>query len=200
LDVVVTGSQKAFMLPPGLSMLSVSPSALARMEKSTLPKYYFNLNEEVKSQMKNQTHFTPAISLIQGLNVALDMMLEEGLPSMFKRHGTLSKAVREGVKAMGLKLFAQNPSDSITAVYAPQGVDGEKIVSHMFDKYGFTIIGGQDKLKGKVFRLGHMGYCTGFDVLSMLAALEMTLKDLGYDSSWGDGYKVAAQIIHEGQQ
>ncbi|MBK9294795.1 MAG: alanine--glyoxylate aminotransferase family protein [Oligoflexia bacterium] len=180
LDVVISGSQKAFMLPPGLSMMSVSTKALKFAEQSTLPKYYFNVLKELEMLAKNQTHFTPAISLIQGLSVSLDMIFEEGLENVFDRHEKLAQATREGVKALGLKLFAQNPSNSITAVYAPQGIDGEKIVEHMFKKYGFTIIGGQDHVKGKIFRLGHMGYCSIFDVVSMLKALEFTLKDLGY--------------------
>lgn len=196
LDVVITGSQKAFMLPPGLSMISVSSKAIEFVQKADLPKYYFNIMEELKMLKKNQTHFTPAISLIQGLSKALDLMLEEGVQNVFERHAKLAAATQAGVKALGLKLFSESPSNSITAVVSP--VDGEKVVEHMFKKYGFTIIGGQEHVKGKIFRLGHMGYCSFFDVLGMLGALEMTLKDLGVKSvELGKATKAALQVYHE---
>lgn len=197
LDVVVTGSQKAFMLPPGLTMVSLSPKALKACEKSNIPKYYFNFIEELKAQKKNQTYFTPAISLIQGLSIALDMMLEEGLPNLFKRHQRLALATREAIMAMGLELFSRAPSDSITAVVSPAKIDGEEVVKKMQSKYNFTIIGGQDQLKGRVFRLGHMGYCGDFDVIGVIAALEMSLKDLGFKLEVGKGVQKAVQVLHE---
>ncbi len=198
IDVVVTGSQKALMLPPGLSMLSFSAKALNFVKVAKLPRYYFDVLEELKAAEKNQTHFTPAISLIQGLGVALDMIEEEGLEKLFKRHKRLADATREGCKAMGLKLFSESPSNSITAVCIPDGIDGEKVVEHLFSKYGFTIVGGQDKVKGKIIRLGHMGYCGDFDVISMISALEMTMKDLGHKFEWGSGITAASQILHAG--
>ncbi|MCC6277633.1 MAG: alanine--glyoxylate aminotransferase family protein [Oligoflexia bacterium] len=197
LDVVISGSQKAFMLPPGLSMMSVSQKAWEFNKVSKLPKFYFNAKEEAKAQSKNTTHFTPAISIIQGLSISLDMMLEEGLPRLFKRHARLAKATRESVKEMGLELWAALPSDSITAVKTPSGIDGEKIVSHMAQKYNVTIIGGQDQLKGKIFRLGHMGYTGEFDVLAMIGATEMTLKDLGHNLTLGKGVARALQVLHQ---
>jgi aspartate aminotransferase-like enzyme len=200
IDVVVSGSQKAFMLPPGLSMLSVSEKALDFAKKSKLPKYYFNVLEEKKCLEKNTTNFTPAISLIQGLSVALDMILEETLPGVFKRHARLANATREAVKAMGLKLFSESPSDSITAVRCPSGIDGDKVVKTMAEKYGFTIIGGQDALKGKIFRLGHMGYTGEFDVIAMLSALEMTLKDLGHIITLGQGVSKASETLYQALQ
>lgn len=196
LDVVITGSQKALMLPPGLSMISFSEKAMKHNSVAKLPRYYFDAKESLKAQMKNQTFFTPAISLIQGLRVSLEMMEEETLPKLFARHKKLAAATRAGVKAMGLELFSQDPSDSITAVIAPAGLDGEKIVKNLQDKYNFTIIGGQDHLKGKIFRLGHMGYCGDFDVLGMVAALEMTLKDLGFKNELGQGVAAATKVLH----
>jgi aspartate aminotransferase-like enzyme len=198
LDVVVTGSQKAFMLPPGLSMITLSDKALKATESAKLPRYYFDVLEEIKCLKKNQTRFTPPISLIQGLRVALEMMHEETLPMLFARHKRLSRATREAVIAMGLELFAKSaPSDSITSVIAPSGINGDAVVEKMQSKYGFTIIGGQDHVKGKIFRLGHMGYCGDFDVVSMIAALEMTLSDLGFKVEMGRGVARATQIIHE---
>jgi aspartate aminotransferase-like enzyme len=198
LDVVVTGSQKALMLPPGLSLLSFSPKALKAAGQSNLPKYYFDCKEALKAQEKNQTYFTPPISLIQGLRISLGMILDETLPKLFERHKRLADATRTAVKAMGLELFAKIPSESITAVKAPQGIDGEQVVKHMQDKYNITIIGGQDHLKGKIFRLGHMGYCGDFDVLAMLSALEMTLKDLGAKVEIGSGLSQGAKVLHKG--
>ncbi len=196
LDVVITGSQKALMLPPGLSMISFSEKAMKHSLVAKLPRYYFDVKESLKAQGKNQTFFTPAISLIQGLRVSLGLMEEETLPKLFARHRKLAGATRAGVKAMGLELFSQSPSDSITAVVAPSELDGEKIVKHLQDKYNFTIIGGQDHLKGKIFRLGHMGYCGDFDVLGMIAALEMTLKDLGFKNELGQGVAAATKVLH----
>jgi aspartate aminotransferase-like enzyme len=126
------------------------------------------------------------------------MMHEETLPMLFARHKRLSRATREAVIAMGLELFAKSaPSDSITSVIAPSGINGDAVVEKMQSKYGFTIIGGQDHVKGKIFRLGHMGYCGDFDVVSMIAALEMTLSDLGFKVEMGRGVARATQIIHE---
>lgn len=197
LDVVVTGSQKAFMLPPGLAMISFSEKAWKAHETARLPRYYFNAKEELKMLLKNQTHFTPPISLIQGLSVALDMMHEETLPRLFARHKRLAQATREAMKAIGLELLAKSPSDSITAVCSPAKIDGEAVVKHMQKKYNMTIIGGQDRLKGKIFRLGHMGYCGDFDVIAMIAATEMTLKDLGHSFPFGKAVATASEVLHK---
>ena len=198
LDVVVTGSQKALMLPPGLSMISFSEKAWRFCEGAQLPRYYFDAKEQLKAQEKNQTFFTPAISLIQGLSVALDMIEEEPLPKLFARHKRMARATREAMKAVGCELFAKSPSDSITAVVAPKGINGDKVVSHLYEKYNMTIIGGQDQAKGKIFRLGHMGYCGDFDVIAMIAATEMTLKDLGHSFEMGAGITAATKILHQG--
>jgi aspartate aminotransferase-like enzyme len=196
LDVVVTGSQKALMLPPGLSLLSFSEKAMKRHKTAKLPRYYFNIDDALKAQLKNQTYFTPPISLIMGLHTSLDMILEETLPKLFKRHQRLAAATRAGIIAMGLELFSKAPSDSVTVVCAPSGIDGDKVVSHLLDKYNFSIIGGQDQIKGKVFRIGHMGYCGDFDVISMIAATEMALKDLGFKGEIGKGVAATTQSLY----
>jgi aspartate aminotransferase-like enzyme len=198
IDVLITGSQKAMMLPPGLAMFALSDKAWKAYETAKLPRYYFDADQARKAQEKNQTYFTPAISLIQGLSVALDMIEQETLAKLFARHRRLANATRAAVKAMGLELFSKKPSDSITAVVAPDQVDGEKIVRHMSAEYNVTIIGGQDHLKGRIFRLGHMGYCGDFDILAMIGALEMTLKDLGCKIDLGKGVAAATAALYEG--
>jgi aspartate aminotransferase-like enzyme len=196
IDGIVTGSQKGFMLPPGLSMLRLSNKAWGFVEKAKLPRFYFDLRAELNALKKNQTHFTPAISLLRGLNVALGMMLDEGLVKVFARHKRLAEATREAMRAMELKLLAKEPSDSITAVLAPKGIDGDAVVKRLLDRYNISIVGGQDKLKGRIFRLGHMGYCGDFDVITMISATEMALRDLGYKLDVGTGVAAASRVLY----
>jgi len=196
LDVVVTGSQKALMLPPGLAFVSLSDKAIKMMETSNLPKYYFNFKKELKGLDKNSTAFTPAISLIIGLGDVLNQMKAEGLDNIYARHAKLANATREAVKALGLKLFAPNaPSNALTAVCSPEGIDAGKIVKLYRDKYGITVAGGQDQLKGKIFRLAHLGYIDTFDVIAMISALEMILAELGYSFTKGAGVNKALEIL-----
>lgn len=171
IDVLVGGSQKAFALPPGLAFAAVSPKAQSFMEKSDLPKFYFSFAREIASQSKGETAWTPGISLVAGLDAALAGMKAEGLEKLFGRHKAMANATRAGVKGMGLELFApDSPSDSVTAIKAPGGIDGQAIVKDMRDRHGITIAGGQDALKGKIFRLSHMGHVDRFDILTALAA------------------------------
>ncbi|MDX6672804.1 MAG: hypothetical protein QOH11_222, partial [Solirubrobacteraceae bacterium] len=161
LDAVVSGSQKALMCPPGLATVSVSDAAYAAAEApGRTPSYYFNWLSARKALADETTSFTPAVSLILGLNVALGLLLEAGLESRFELHRLLGKACREGIKAMGLELFSPDEDRSavVTAVRAPEGIDGQKVVSQLRDKFGIQIIGGQGALKGKIFRIGHIGY------------------------------------------
>ncbi|MCG3173845.1 MAG: Serine-pyruvate aminotransferase [Myxococcota bacterium] len=199
LDVVVTGSQKAFMLPPGLGMAAVSAKAWKSAETAKCPRYYFDYVREKKSQEKNTTAYTPAISLIIGLRESLRMMKEEGLENVFARHDRLARACRAGVKGLGLKLFADEAASSsaLTTVVAPEGVDADKIRSHVNKKYGVNFADGQDHLKGKVFRIAHIGYYDRMDVLLALGALEMTLKDLGWNVKLGAGVTAAQAILSE---
>lgn len=197
IDVMITGSQKAMMIPPGLAMISLSKKAWALSESSNLPKFYFNLAKERKAQSKNQTAWTPAISLIQGLRESLRIMEEEGLPQTFARHDLLARATRAAVQALGLELFAkQAPSNSVTAVRVPPSIqDGKQIPKLMRDKYGVTITGGQDSLEGKIFRLSHFGYCDRFDVTTGISALELVLNDLGHKVEFGTGVGAALKVF-----
>lgn len=201
-DVVVAGSQKALMTPPGLSFVSVSDKAWAMVEKSTLPKFYFDWGKtrDALHKPSPQSPFTPAISTMLGLSEALKAIREETLEAVLKRHALIGKATREGVKALGLTLFApeDEKANSVTAIKAPEGIDGQQIVKTMREKYGITIAGGQSKLKGKIFRFGHCGYYDKFDILTTLAGLEMALKDLGYPVEMGAGVTAAEKIFAAG--
>ncbi len=196
LDVVVSGSQKAFMLPPGLAFITLSDKAWEAVEQSRSPKYYFDLKKERKSQAKNQTAYTPAVSLIIGLCENLKLIKEEGLENVFARHALLAEATREAMKALNLELFSKSPSEAVTAVKVPEGIDGGKIPKILREKYGVIIAGGQAKLKGKIFRISHMGYVTKFDMLSVIGAVEGVLRELGYTNfEMGDGVKRAQEIL-----
>jgi len=196
IDIVVSGSQKAFMLPPGLAFASVSEKAWSFMEKSNLPKYYFDFKKERKNLKKNQNAYTPAVSLIIGLSKVLDMIKDEGLENVFKRHALLAKATREAVKALGLKLFApDSPSESVTAVLAPEGIDGQDIVKSYREDHKITIAGGQGEAKGKIFRLSHLGFYDKFDIIIAISGLELALKKLGYNFEMGKGVGKALEIF-----
>jgi aspartate aminotransferase-like enzyme len=196
LDVVVTGSQKALMLPPGLAFVSLSDKAIKMMETSDLPKYYFDFKKELKGLSKNSTAYTPAVSLMIGLRDVLNQMKEEGLENIFNRHGKLAKATRAAVKALGLNLLAPgSPSDALTAVYAPEGMNAGDIVKLLRVKYGITVAGGQADLKGKIFRIAHLGYSDTFDVVIAISALEMALDELGYSFTKGAGISKAMEIL-----
>ncbi len=196
LDVVVAGSQKALMLPPGLAFASVSKKAWGFVEKSTLPKYYFNFKKELKNLSKNQNAYTPAISLIVGLQEVLRQIRDDGLPNVFAHHEKLAKAARGAFVAIGLELFApDSPSDAVTAVKAPANIDGQQVVKILREKHGITIAGGQSQAKGKIFRIAHMGYISEFDLIATISAVEMTLDELGYQLDFGKGVKAAIEIL-----
>jgi aspartate aminotransferase-like enzyme len=195
-DIVVSGSQKGLMLPPGLAFISVSSKAWDKINASKCPKYYFNLKEAKKALDKTDTPFTPAISLVIALNESLKMMRQDGIENIFNRHRKMAEATRHAIEALGLELFAPTaPSDVVTAVKVPQGVDGEKLVKTMRDTYGVTIAGGQAELKGKVFRIAHMGYIEEFDIIACIACLEKVLHQMGYKFNLGQGLKAAQEIF-----
>jgi aspartate aminotransferase-like enzyme len=199
LDIVVAGSQKALMLPPGLSFASVSSKAWGFVESARLPKFYFDFKKELASAQKNENAFTPAVSLVVGLRDVLRRMKEEGLERIFERNARMARATREAVKALGLELLApESPSEAVTAVKAPQGVDAGKITNHMWEKYGVRVAGGQGHLKGKIFRIAHMGFMDTFDIIIGIASLEMTLRELGVEVELGKGVKVAQEILSQG--
>jgi aspartate aminotransferase-like enzyme len=179
LDVVVSGSQKALMTPPGLGLCAVSEAAMAATGSS--PRYYFDWDRTQKAQAKLDAAFTPPVSLVAGLDVALGLLLDEGLEASFERHVRLGRAARAGSKAMGLELFSPDDDRSavVTAIRAPEGIDGRDVVKGLRDRFGMTIAGGQGELQGKIFRLGHIGWFDIFDITTMLAAVESVLADLG---------------------
>jgi len=196
LDVVISGSQKALMLPPGLSFATLSDKAWKLVEKSTLPKYYFDFKKELKNTKKNQSSYTPAISLYVGLRETLRMIRSEGLEAVFHRHGQLAEATRRAVKALGLELYApDSPSNAVTAVKIPGGIDGEKLKDLFFEKFGITVAEGQDRAKGKIIRIAHLGYYERLDMVMVISALEMLLKEMGYSFELGTGVRAAEEIL-----
>ena len=197
-DVVVSGSQKGLMLPPGLSFCAVSQKAWGHVRTSRLPKYYFDFTAEAKSVAKGEAHFTPAVSIMLGLREVLRMLEAEGLANVFRRHDRLARATRAGVEALGLEIFAKaTPSPALTPVVAPAGLDSEKILAAFSSSHNITIAGGQGEMKGKVFRLGHMGYVAEFDVITALAALEQVLQELGHAVDFGASVSAAQKIFAE---
>jgi len=195
-DVVVCGSQKGLMLPPGLGLISVSPKAWKLIEASKSPRYYLDLKAAKKALDKTDTPWTPAIGLVIALGEALKMLKSDGLENVFSRHRRMAEAVRAAVRTIGLELFApQAASDAVTAVKVPQGVDGEKLVKTMRDTYGITIAGGQAELKGKVFRVAHMGFIGEFDIILCISCLEKVLKQSGYKFEMGQAVKAAEEVF-----
>jgi len=197
LDVVISGSQKAFMTPPGLAYISFSPKAWESVERSLSPRFYFDARAARKSLMKKTSPWTPAISLVIQQMYSLDIMQAVGLEELFEHHRILGTATRAGIQAMGLNLLSKNPGNILTAVRTPAGVDGVQLVETMQTKYRTTIAGAQDPHKGEFFRIGHLGYIGGFDIVTALSALEMTLDDLGYDCKQGSAIKAAEDILKE---
>ncbi|OGP97032.1 MAG: class V aminotransferase [Deltaproteobacteria bacterium RBG_19FT_COMBO_52_11] len=196
LDIVVAGSQKALMLPPGLAFAALSDKAWELVGKSTLPKFYFDFQKELKNIKQNQSAYTPAVSLVIGLAESLRKIRTEGLENVFARHARLAKATREAMLALGLKLYAATAySNAVTAVVAPPGVDGQKVVKILREKHNLTIAGGQDRAKGKIFRIAHLGFVDKFDVLMGVAAVEMTLQELGYAVEMGKGVRAAMEVL-----
>jgi aspartate aminotransferase-like enzyme len=192
-DVVVTGSQKGLMLPPGLALISLNDKAWGLVEKSRSPRYYFDLRAYRKSYPDNP--YTPAVNMIYMLRKALQMIKEEGIENVWERHRILGDATRAAVKALGLELLSKRPGNVVTAVKVPEGIDGKQIPKIMRDKYGVTIAGGQGKLKGKIFRIAHLGYMSPFDTITAISALEFTLKELGYEFELGVGVKAAEAVF-----
>ncbi len=197
IDILVSGSQKALMLPPGLAFAGVSDKAWEFNKTSKIPKFYFNWKKELEKIKENQTNFTPAISLIIGLRESLRMIKAEGLENVYRRIDILARATREGAMALGLKILPKSPSPAVTAIYAPEGVDGQAIYKTLWKKYGVTGAGGQDQLKGKIFRIATLGYADKYDVLTAVGALEFTLRDLGYKFEMGAGVAAAVNVLKE---
>ncbi len=196
LDVVVSGSQKAFMVPPGLAAVSMSRKAWKAYESSTLPKFYWDAQQQKKFSDKGQTYTTPPESLIFGMHEALKMIQEEGMENIFKRHDTNKNIVRNGVRAVGCKLLADDAcaSPAVTAIFPPEGIDGEKVRSEM-RRFGFELAPGQSDLKGKIFRIGHLGYVDYMELVATVGALELLFNELGAKVEIGTGVKAALNSI-----
>jgi aspartate aminotransferase-like enzyme len=198
IDIMIGGSQKGLMLPPGLAFVSISDKAWKKNETSKMPRFYFNFKKERENLAKNQTNFTSAVTLIIGLNEAIKILQKEGLENVFKRHAKLANATREAVKAMGLGIYSkESPSNSVTAIEMPEGIDGQLVYKTLREKYSITGAGGQDRAKGKIFRLAHLGYADTFDIITGIAALEMVLKQLGYPIKLGTGVARAQELLME---
>jgi len=198
LDVVVSGSQKSWLLPPGLAFVALSERAVAAVRSCERPRYYFDLRKELDLQPGNQTAWTPAVSLIVGLREALQMILDEGLEAVFARHAALADATRGAVLALGLELLApDSPSNACTAVRVPEGLDGSALVKRLRDTYDITLAGGQGRLSGRIFRIGHLGDVDAFDAISAIAALEMALADCGFPVKIGSGTRVATERLRD---
>jgi aspartate aminotransferase-like enzyme len=198
IDVVVSGSQKALMLPPGLAFAALSEKAWRLVERSNLPKFYFDFKKELKSTKKNQSSYTPAISLFVGLRESLNMIRKEGLEALFRRHEKLARATREAVKALGLGLYApDSPSNAVTAVKIPEGIDGERLKDLFFERFGITVAEGQDRAKGKIIRIAHLGYYGRLDMVMVISALEMLLKEMGHRFELGVGVRRLEEVLME---
>ena len=199
LDVVVSGSQKALMTPPGLALVSVSEAAWDVRAGATSPRYYFDWERTRSGQEKLDVAFTPAVPVIIGLDVALGMLLEDGLETVFERHVRLGRACREGAKAMGLELFSPDEDRSavVTTIRAPEGIDSGELVLTLRDRFGITLAGGQGPLKGKVFRIGHLGYYDVFDITTALAGVELALAEAGAEIERGAAVSRALDAYQE---
>lgn len=187
LDAVATGSQKGLMLPPGLGFLALSERALKTCETSDLPKFYFDVRRAVKELQKNTTPFTPAVTLVVGLRESLRMIREEGLEEVWERHARMAEGCRRAVRALGLELFAEKPANSVTAVKVPEGLDADRIFKTMRSKQGMTLASGQDHLKGKIFRISHLGHYDDYDMAAVIAGLEDALQELEFPFTLGAG-------------
>lgn len=195
IDLLCVGSQKALMLPPGLAFVGVSPKAWAKIDAFDSHSFYFNLKLARKKMLDFDTPFTPAHTLLLGLRTALKRIEAEGLENVWQRHKVMSEACQAGVVALGLDLFSARPAEGLTAFMVPPGLKDADIRGKLAERFGITTVGGQDKLKGKIIRVGHMGYMDELDVISGLAALEMVLADLGYDVEPGRAVTAAQQVF-----
>ncbi len=197
-DVVVSGSQKGFMLPPGLSFISANEKAFQLIERSTSPRYYFDLRKYKKAFAKTDTPFTPATGIVIALNESLRRIRESGLEDLFACYARLARGARAAARALGLTLLADESSisNALTAINVPEGIDGGEVVKLMRDTHGISIAGGQAHLKGKIIRIAHMGCVDEYDILTGIACLEKVLHELGYRFTLGAGLSAAQEAFN----
>jgi serine---pyruvate transaminase len=197
IDLLCVGSQKALMIPPGLAFVAVSPKAWAKIDAFDSPSFYFNLKSARKKAKEFDTPFTPAHTLILALRQSLERIKAEGIENVWNRHKRMSEACQAGIQALGLELFSSRPAEGLTAFRVPEGLTDSAIRNQLTERFGITAVGGQDKLKGQIIRVGHMGYMDELDVIAGLAALEMVLSDLGFDLEPGCAVTAAQQVFLE---
>ena len=195
IDVCVTGSQKGLMIPPGLAFVALSARAIEIMQGSRLPKFYFDLRKALKSYEKDDTPWTPAVSLVVGVDLALEMIRAEGIENVWKRHERLARALRKGISAAGLRLFSNAPSFAVTAVWLPEGMDWKGFNKTLKVDNGITIAGGQEEYAGKIFRVSHLGYYDDLDMITFMAALERTLVAHRHKFSVGSGLAAVQEAL-----
>ena len=194
-DVVVTGSQKALMLPPGLGFLAVSDKAWSRIDNIEQPSVYLDLKAYRKSLAAGDTPYTAAVSLVRGAEVAFDMINEVGMETVWSRTALLAEATRRGGEALGMKVFSKQPSDSVTAILLPEGVTDKQFRSALRERYGCSVAGGQEELKDRVFRVSHMGWVDPLETIGLMAAVEYTLIECGVDVALGAGVTAATKVL-----
>ncbi len=195
IDVCVTGSQKGLMIPPGLAFVALSGRAIEMMQSARLPKFYFDLRKALKSYEKDDTPWTPAISLIVGVDLALEMIRAEGIENIWKRHERLAHALRAGIAAVGLRLFSSAPSFAVTPVWLPEGMDWKAFNKTLKVDNGITIAGGQEEFAGRIFRVSHLGYYDDLDMVTFMAALERTLAVHSHKFSVGSGLSAVQNAL-----
>jgi len=197
-DIVVSASQKCLMCPPGLGFAAVSPKAWEIVKRErTVPRFFWDFRRAKAALEKGETAFTPAVSLVVGLRESLRMLKEETLAGVWNRHERLTKATRAASGGIGLELFSSSPVNSVTGFRMPSGLDGSAVIKQMRTRYGITIAGGQDHLKGKIVRIAHIGYMSEFDIITAISGLEMTLSDLGFGIRPGAGVAAAQATFAE---
>lgn len=197
-DIVITGSQKALMLPPGLGFVSVSDRAWKVIEENKRQhSFYVNLAKARKAAQKDDTPWTPAHLLVRGLKITLDMLLDEGMENVWKRVGSLAAATRAAAEAIGMPVYSKRPSDSVSALMVPAGVEEKKLRKTLRERFGVHLAGGQDELEGKIVRISHMGFVDAIDTLGAIGAIEQSLYSLGHKFTLGSGLAAAQKVFAE---
>lgn len=198
IDICVSGSQKALMMPPGLAYVSVSEKAWKRIESANTKTFYFDLKRYKAKIVENDTPFTPANTLIKAQRISLKKIRAEGIENLWARHQRMAVAARAAVKALNLELFAERPNSAMTVITVPANIDGSAVLSKLEKQYGYKLANGQDNLKGKIWRLSHMGYCDIFDLIGSIAALELVLLEVGHKFEAGAGVTAAQRELAKG--